>query len=39
MGATEVEGFEGVGRGVIGLIWLWKCVEKSEERCEFTVDS
>jgi hypothetical protein len=28
MGLAEVEGFEGVGWGVIGLIWLWKCVEK-----------
>jgi hypothetical protein len=24
----EVEGFEGVGRGVMGLSWVWKCVEK-----------
>jgi hypothetical protein len=39
MGLMEVEGFEGVGRGVIGLLWLWKCVEKAEEKIEFTVDS
>ena len=30
MGVAEVERFEGVGRGVIGLIRLWKCVEKSK---------
>jgi hypothetical protein len=23
----EVERFEGVGGGVVGLLWLWKCVE------------
>ena len=28
---VEVESFEGVGRGVMGLIRLWKCVEKSED--------
>jgi len=28
---AEVEGFEGVGRGVIGLLPLWKCVEKCEK--------
>jgi hypothetical protein len=28
MRLEEVERFEGVGRGVIGLLWLWKCVEK-----------
>jgi hypothetical protein len=33
MRVAEVERFEGVGCGVIGLIWLWKCVEKcGEER-------
>jgi hypothetical protein len=26
----EVERFEGVGRGVMGLLRLWKCVEKSK---------
>jgi len=31
MGVAEVQGFEGVGRRVIGLIRLWKCVEKWEE--------
>lgn len=30
MKVEEVERFEGVGRGVIGLLWLWKCVEKSK---------
>jgi hypothetical protein len=30
MGAAEVEGIEGVGRGVMLLIWLWKGVEKSK---------
>jgi hypothetical protein len=30
MRLAEVARFEGVGRGVIGLIRLWKCVEKSE---------
>ncbi len=30
MGVAEVERFEGVGRGVLGLPWLWKCVEKSK---------
>jgi hypothetical protein len=39
MGVGEVEGFEGVGRGVMGLLRLWKCVEKSEEEMKFTVDS
>jgi hypothetical protein len=29
MGVAEVEGFEGVGRGVMDLLRLWKCVEKS----------
>jgi hypothetical protein len=28
MGVAEVEGFEGVGRGVIDLLRLWKSVEK-----------
>jgi hypothetical protein len=28
MGVAEVERFEGVGRGVMGLLRLWKCVEK-----------
>jgi hypothetical protein len=30
MGVAEVERIEGVGRGVMGLLWLWKCVEKSK---------
>jgi hypothetical protein len=30
MGLAEAEEFGGVGRGVIALIWLWKCVEKSK---------
>ena len=30
MGVGEVEGIEGVGRGVMGLLLLWKCVEKSK---------
>ena len=30
MGLAEVERFEGVGRGVMGLLRLWKCVEKSK---------
>jgi hypothetical protein len=25
-----VERFEGVGRGVMGLLWLWKCVKNSK---------
>jgi len=32
MGVAEVEGKEGVGQAVIELIWLWKCVEKGEQR-------
>jgi hypothetical protein len=32
MRLAEVESFEGVGRGVIGLVRLWKCVEKSKTR-------
>jgi hypothetical protein len=28
MGGGEVEGFDGVGRGLMGLVRLWKCVEK-----------
>jgi len=31
MGMEEVEGIEGVGRGVMDLLWLWNCMEKSEE--------
>ncbi len=31
MSVEEVEGFEGVGRGVMGLLPLWNCVEKREE--------
>ncbi len=31
MGWAEVARIEGVGRGVMGLLWLWKCVEKWEE--------
>jgi hypothetical protein len=27
MGCEEVERFEGVERGVMGLLRLWKCVE------------
>ena len=38
MGRREVERFEGVGRGVMGLLRLWKCVEKLEEEMKFTVD-
>ena len=34
MGLAEVERFEGVGRGVIALLRLWKCMEKSEARRE-----
>jgi len=30
MGMAEVEGFEGVGRGLTHLIRLWKRVEKSK---------
>jgi hypothetical protein len=30
MGMAEVEGLERVGGGVIGLIRLWKCVEKAK---------
>ncbi len=30
MGVAEVAGIEGVGRGVMGSLRLWKCVEKSE---------
>jgi hypothetical protein len=36
---VEVEEFERVGRGVMGLLRLWKCVEKPEEEPWFTVDS
>jgi hypothetical protein len=32
MSVAEVEGKEGVGRVVIELIRLWKCVEKGDER-------
>lgn len=32
MRVTEVEAFEGVGRGVIGMLRLWKCVEKWERK-------
>jgi hypothetical protein len=34
MRVAEVERFEGVGRGVMGLLRLWKCVEKSEDPLE-----
>jgi hypothetical protein len=34
MVAGEVEGIEGVGRGVMGLLRLWKCVEKWDEQSE-----
>ena len=30
MALGQVEGREGVGRGVVSLIRLWKCVEKSK---------
>jgi hypothetical protein len=30
MGGREVKGFEGVGRGVMGLLRLWKCVENGK---------
>ncbi len=30
MAVEEVDGIERVGRGVMGLLWLWKCVEKSK---------
>jgi hypothetical protein len=38
MGAGEVEGMEGVGWGVMGLLRLWKCVEKTSrvEVCRVT---
>ncbi len=39
MRVAEVERIEGVGRGVMGLIRLWKCVEKGEGRTEFTMES
>jgi|GEM_PF-5075751 len=32
MGLAEVEGFEGVERGVTGVIQLWKCVKKLKVR-------
>jgi hypothetical protein len=32
MGAGEVEGMEGVRRGVMGLLRLWKSVQKSGRR-------
>ena len=32
MGLGQVEGIEGVGRGVVSLMRLWKCVEKCGER-------
>ena len=32
MGVGQVEGFERVGRGVMGLLRLWKCVEKWEKK-------
>jgi hypothetical protein len=31
MRAVEVAGIEGVGRGVMGLLRLWKGVEKESE--------
>jgi hypothetical protein len=31
MGLGQVEGRQGVGRGVVSLLRLWKCVEKGEE--------
>ena len=30
MGLGQVEAAQGVGRGVVGLIRLWKCVENSK---------
>ena len=32
MGVAEVERFEELGRGLMGLIRLWKSVEKRERR-------
>jgi hypothetical protein len=32
MGLAEVEGLEGVARGMIGLLRLWKSVEKCEKK-------
>ena len=32
MGVGEVEAGEGVGRGVTGLLRLWKCVEMCEKK-------
>jgi hypothetical protein len=38
MGVAEVERFEGVGRGVMGLLRLWKCVGESKAvRSEYDV--
>ena len=34
MGRREVERFEGVGKGVMGLLRLWKCVEKWTKEIE-----
>jgi hypothetical protein len=31
MGLGQIEGSEGVGQGVVSLIWLWKCLEKSKD--------
>ena len=32
MGLGQVEGRQGVGRGVVSLLRLWKCVEKGEKK-------
>jgi len=36
MGVEEVEGIDGVRRGVMGLLRLWKCVEKLKARARMT---
>jgi hypothetical protein len=32
MGLGQVEGRQGVRRGVVSLLWLWNCVEKGEKK-------
>jgi hypothetical protein len=39
MRMTEVGGFEGVGRRVMGLVRVWKCVEKWGEEMGNQVQS